>query len=38
MRFDLPDGLKLVHEMRIAVRWGDLDLMGHFIMVRSLFD
>jgi acyl-CoA thioester hydrolase len=29
MRFDLPDGLKLVHEMRIAVRWGDLDAMGH---------
>ena len=29
MRFDLPEGLKLVHEMRIPVRWGDLDLMGH---------
>jgi acyl-CoA thioester hydrolase len=29
MRFDLPEGLKLVHEMRIAVRWGDLDAMGH---------
>ena len=29
MRFDLPDGLKLVHEMRITVRWGDLDAMGH---------
>jgi len=29
MRFDLPQGLKLVHEMRIAVRWGDLDAMGH---------
>ena len=29
MRFDLPDGLKLVHEMRIPVRWGDLDAMGH---------
>jgi acyl-CoA thioester hydrolase len=29
MRFDLPDGLKLVHEMRISVRWGDLDAMGH---------
>jgi acyl-CoA thioester hydrolase len=29
MRLDLPEGLKLVHEMRIAVRWGDLDAMGH---------
>ena len=29
MRFDLPDGLNLVHEMRIPVRWGDLDAMGH---------
>ena len=29
MRFELPDGLRLVHEMRIPVRWGDLDAMGH---------
>ena len=29
MRFDLPASLKLVHEMRIPVRWGDLDAMGH---------
>ncbi len=29
MRFELPDDLKLVHEMRIPVRWGDLDAMGH---------
>ena len=29
MRFDLPAELKLVHEMRIPVRWGDLDAMGH---------
>ena len=29
MRFDLPDGLKRVHEMRMPVRWGDLDAMGH---------
>ena len=29
MRFDLPDDLKLVHEMRMPVRWGDLDAMGH---------
>jgi acyl-CoA thioester hydrolase len=29
MRFDLPAGLKFVHEMRFPVRWGDLDAMGH---------
>lgn len=29
MRLAFPDGLKLVHEMRIPVRWGDLDAMGH---------
>jgi acyl-CoA thioester hydrolase len=29
MRFDLPEGLKLVHELRMPVRWGDLDAMGH---------
>ena len=29
MRFALPERLKLVHEMRIPVRWGDLDAMGH---------
>ena len=29
MPLELPQGLKLVHEMRIPVRWGDLDAMGH---------
>jgi acyl-CoA thioester hydrolase len=29
MKLELPAGLKLVHEMRIPVRWGDLDAMGH---------
>jgi acyl-CoA thioester hydrolase len=29
MRLELPDDLKLVHEMRIPVRWGDLDAIGH---------
>ena len=29
MRLDLPTDLKLVHEMRIPIRWGDLDAMGH---------
>ena len=29
MRFDLPDNKKLVHEMVIPIRWGDMDAMGH---------
>jgi acyl-CoA thioester hydrolase len=29
MRFEIPADIKRVHEMRIPVRWGDLDAMGH---------
>ena len=29
MRFDLPDDKKLSFEMRIPIRWGDMDAMGH---------
>ena len=29
MRFDLPEQKKLVHEMTIPIRWGDMDAMGH---------
>lgn len=29
MRFDIPDDKKLVYEMRIPIRWGDMDAMGH---------
>jgi acyl-CoA thioester hydrolase len=29
MRFELPAGGKLVHEMTIPIRWGDMDAMGH---------
>ena len=29
MRFDLPDDKKLVHQMVIPIRWGDMDAMGH---------
>ena len=29
MRFELPAEKKLVHEMVIPVRWGDMDAMGH---------
>jgi len=29
MRFDLPDDMKLVYEMVIPMRWGDMDAMGH---------
>ena len=29
MRIDLPLEKKLVHEMQIPIRWGDMDAMGH---------
>ena len=29
MRFDLPDDKRLTYEMRIPIRWGDMDAMGH---------
>ena len=29
MRFEIPEQKKLVHEMRIPIRWGDMDAMGH---------
>ena len=29
MRFELPTDKKLVHEMRMPIRWGDMDAMGH---------
>ena len=29
MRFDLPEQKKLVHEMVMPIRWGDMDAMGH---------
>ena len=29
MRFVLPEDKKLVHEMTIPIRWGDMDAMGH---------
>ena len=29
MRFELPAEKKLVHEMVVPVRWGDMDAMGH---------
>lgn len=29
MRFDLPDDRKLVFEIAIPIRWGDMDVMGH---------
>ena len=29
MRFDIPDDKKLVFEMVIPIRWGDMDAMGH---------
>jgi acyl-CoA thioester hydrolase len=29
MRIDIPDEKKLVHQMVIPIRWGDMDAMGH---------
>ena len=29
MRFDIPQEKKLVHEMTIPIRWGDMDAMKH---------
>jgi acyl-CoA thioester hydrolase len=29
MRIEIPEKKKLVHEMRIPIRWGDMDAMGH---------
>jgi acyl-CoA thioester hydrolase len=29
MRFEIPDAKKLTHEMRLPMRWGDMDAMGH---------
>ncbi len=29
MRFHLPEGLKLVHESVVPLRWGDMDAMAH---------
>ncbi|MDP3226018.1 MAG: thioesterase family protein [Rubrivivax sp.] len=29
MRFELPAGRKLIHEVTVPLRWGDMDAMGH---------
>ena len=29
MRFEIPETKKLVYEMTIPIRWGDMDAMGH---------
>ncbi len=29
MRIEIPERKKLVHEMRFAVRWGEMDAIGH---------
>lgn len=29
MRFHLPEHRKLVHEVTVPLRWGDMDVMGH---------
>ena len=29
MKIEMPDKKKLVHQMLIPIRWGDMDAMGH---------
>ena len=29
MKIEIPEKKKLVHEMHIPIRWGDMDAMGH---------
>jgi acyl-CoA thioester hydrolase len=29
MKFEIPEHKKLVHQMSIPIRWGDMDAMGH---------
>jgi len=29
MRIEIPESKKLVHEARLAIRWGDMDALGH---------
>ncbi|MEJ7932259.1 acyl-CoA thioesterase [Ramlibacter sp. AN1015] len=29
MKIELPEKKKLVHEMTLPIRWGDMDAMGH---------
>jgi acyl-CoA thioester hydrolase len=29
MRFNIPDDKKLVHELIVPIRWGDMDAMAH---------
>ena len=29
MKLEIPDVKKLVHEMVMPIRWGDMDAMGH---------
>ncbi|HYW57392.1 MAG TPA: acyl-CoA thioesterase [Polaromonas sp.] len=29
MKIDIPENKKLVYEMRVPIRWGDMDAMGH---------
>jgi acyl-CoA thioester hydrolase len=29
MRFELPQHKKLIHEVIVPLRWGDMDVMGH---------
>lgn len=38
MKIELPELKKQVYETRFPVRWGDMDAMGHLLIVESLLD
>ena len=38
MRFELPADKKLVYEMQLPIRWGDMDAMGHHFIVGGTLD
>ena len=38
MRIEMPEQKTWVYETRFGVRWGDMDAMGHNIIVGSLLD
>ncbi len=35
MRFEVPEQKKLVYEMVMPIRWGDMDAMGHVNNTRT---
>ena len=38
MKFDIPEQKKLVFEVIVPIRWGDMDAMGRPIIVGKTLD